>query len=153
MKHLLSERVATYGLLSILALVVGFHLLVMARVIPFAIVWGGRLPDESRMLAFETVSVLLNLLMLAVVGIRAGLLKLRVHCRLINGCLWGMAGIFLLNTAGNLLSANAFEKAVFTPLTLLLALFSLRLALRPTPAAGPEPPPVANGPTGRHREG
>jgi hypothetical protein len=40
-----------------------------------------------------------------------------------------MFGTFALNTLGDLASENSFEKAFFTPITVLLAFFSLRLAL------------------------
>jgi hypothetical protein len=128
-KKLISERVAANGLLVLLSLVVGFHLLVLTGVIPYQIVWGGRLNTQEQMLRFEVVSVLLNLLMLAVVGVKAGVLKWAIPPVIIKVGLWVMGGLFLANTVGNLFSTNEFEKLAFTPLTLLLALFSLRLAM------------------------
>lgn len=128
MKKLLSERTATNSLLLILALVVVMHLLILAGIIPFAMVWGGRLQNEAQMLRFESVSVLVNFLMLAVVALRAGLLRVRLHPIVGRIMLGLMAGLFLLNTVGNLLSTNPLEKVVFTPLTLVLFLLSLRLA-------------------------
>lgn len=141
MKLLLSERLAATGLLVVFALILLFHGLVITGVIPFGIVWGGRLQTHSQMLAFETVSIALNVLMLGVVAVWAGYWKVAVGARLLRAALWLMAGLFVLNTIGNLLSTNATEKAVFTPLTLLLALFSLRLALgsRPVVLRAPQP--------------
>ncbi|UOQ70108.1 hypothetical protein [Hymenobacter cellulosilyticus] len=134
MKTVLSARVAAHGILLILTLVVLFHLLVLTGVIPFDIVWGGRLKSFQEMLQFETVSIGLNLLMLVVAGIAAGRLRVRVSRLLLKGALWLMTGLFLLNTVGNLLAHTDLERLVFTPLTLLLALFSLRLALEREPA-------------------
>lgn len=128
MKKLLSERAATFCLLLILALLVVLHLLILAGIIPFALVWGGRLQNQAQMLRFETVSVLVNMLMLTVVALRAGLLRVRLHPIAGRILLGLMAGLFLLNTVGNLLSAHPFEQMVFTPLTLVLFLLSLRLA-------------------------
>ncbi|WP_044514261.1 hypothetical protein [Hymenobacter sp. DG25B] len=128
MKKLLSERAATFCLLLILALLVVMHLLILAGIIPFALVWGGRLQNQAQMLRFETVSVLVNMLLLAVVALRAGLLRVRLHPIAGRILLGLMAGLFLLNTVGNLLSAHPFEQMVFTPLTLVLFLLSLRLA-------------------------
>jgi hypothetical protein len=129
MKKLLSERAAVRSLLLILALVVIMHLLILAGIIPYAMVWGGRLQNKAQMVRFETVSVLVNILMLAVVSLRAGLLRVRLQ-PLVGRILLGlMAGLFLLNTVGNLLSTNTVEQVVFTPLTLVLFLLSLRLAL------------------------
>ena len=43
--------------------------------------------------------------------------------------LWLMFLLFLLNTLGNIFSLNKFEQLTFTPVTLVLSLLSLRLAL------------------------
>jgi hypothetical protein len=137
MKNLLSARAAAQGLRTILSFVVLFHLLVLTGVIPYGIVWGGRLQSREQMLSFEAVSIGLNLLMLAVVAVAAGRLRLRVPPRLIQGLLWLMAGLFALNTVGNLLATTTLERLLFTPLTLLLAVCSLRLALSPAGAAAP----------------
>jgi len=128
-KKFFTERTAIFCLLFILSSIIVFHLLVLAGVIPFQIVWGGRLTDHEQMVRFETVSILLNLFMLTVVAVRAGVLKVRVKLSVIQIMLWGMCGLLLLNTVGNLFSTNAFEKAVFTPLTLVLALCCWRLTI------------------------
>ncbi|UYZ60746.1 hypothetical protein [Hymenobacter latericus] len=129
MKTLLSERVAAYGMLLIVSLALVFHGLVLAGLVPADIVWGGGKKDPQQLLVLESVSVAINLLMWAVVAERVGWLKLGIHPRVVQGAWWLMVGLFLLNTVGNLLSVNSFEKAFFTPITLLLAVFSLRLAL------------------------
>lgn len=129
MTHFNTRRFATYGILTILSLVIVFHLLVIVGVIPFDIVWGGRLKDRSQMLSFEAVSVFINLIMLAVVAIYARILKVKINLLVIKIALWVMFILFLVNTIGNLFSSNETEKIVFTPLTFLLSLFSLRLAI------------------------
>ncbi|RIV17971.1 hypothetical protein DYU11_30145 [Fibrisoma montanum] len=129
MKTLISERFAANGLLAVLSLVIVFHLLVLLHVIPYTIVWGGRLTSDTQMVRFELTSIAINAFMLVVVAIRAGLLRVNFLPLLINIALWLMAGLFAVNTVANLASLNEFEKLAFTPLTLLLAVFSLRLAL------------------------
>ena len=124
-----TKRIATYGLLIILSLFVIFHLLILLRVIPFEMVWGGRLKNASQMVSFETVSIVINLIMLAGVGVYAGILQVKINPMVIKAGFGIMFVLFLLNTIGNLSSENEWEKMVFTPLTLLLSLFSLRLAL------------------------
>ncbi len=120
---------AAKGLLIILSLMILFHLLILLSIIPFDMVWGGRLKDTSEKLLYETVSVAVNLIMLAVVGVHTGYLKLKINRVVIKCLLWAMFFIFLLNTVGNSISDNGIEKAYFTPLTLLLSLLSLRLAV------------------------
>jgi hypothetical protein len=124
-----TERFALNGLFTILSLFVLFHLLVILNIIPFGLVWGGKIKDRSQMLTFETVSIIVNILMLAVVGIRAGYLKIAINQTVVRVILWIMFALFVLNTVGNLLSHNSFEKLVFTPVTLILAIFSLRVAV------------------------
>ncbi|GEO05691.1 hypothetical protein AAE02nite_33550 [Adhaeribacter aerolatus] len=133
MNNLDTTRIAATGMLIILSLIILFHLLVMVGIIPYDMVWGGRLKNSAQMLSFEAISILLNLIMLAVVGIKAGVFKVNIHRTIIQVALWAMFGLFLLNTLGNLLSQNELEKLIFTPLTLLLAVFSLRLALSKEP--------------------
>jgi hypothetical protein len=134
MENLNTTRLASYGLLLILSGVILFHIFVLSGLIPFAIVWGGRLQDTSQMLVFETISIAINLVMLAVAAIQAGMLKVKIRPGLIRTALWVMFALFLVNTLGNLFSNNELEKMLFTPLTGLLALFCLRLATSKTPA-------------------
>ncbi|HUH33568.1 MAG TPA: hypothetical protein VLZ28_06405 [Daejeonella sp.] len=129
MNNIDTRQIATYGLLSILSIIVLFHLLVICGIIPFEIVWGGRLKDFSQMIVFETISISLNLVMLFVVASDASLIKLKLNSLIIRIGLWTMCALFILNTAGNLLSNNETERLVFTPLTVLLSVFSFRLAV------------------------
>ena len=124
-----TKRIAANGILLVLSLMVLFHVLVMVQVIPYGMVWGGRLENSSQMLLFEAISIAVNLLMLGAVAISAGMVKVKINRGLLKAALWTMFAVFLLNTIGNLLSNNETEKLIFTPLTLLLSLFSLRLAI------------------------
>ncbi len=129
MKKILTYRFAIKGLLIILSCIVFFHLLVISGIIPFKIVWGGRLASRQEMLVFETVSIIVNLLMIAATIIKGNYIKLTIHQVIGKGIFWAMFGLFLMNTLGNLFSKNQFELFVFTPLTFVLALFSWRVAV------------------------
>ncbi|MFI5139363.1 MAG: hypothetical protein ACHQIM_16190 [Sphingobacteriales bacterium] len=129
MNRIIPERFALKGLLAILSLFILFHLLIISGAIPFGVVWGGTLKDKSQMLFFETISVIVNILLLSVAAIKAGILKIGVNSMVIQVILWIMFGLFLMNTIGNLFSNNHFEKLVFTPITLILSIFSLRVAM------------------------
>lgn len=128
MSPALTHRLAVSVLLIILSLVIIFHLLVLIGIIPFDIVWGGRLKDRQQMVAFETVSLVLNSVMLFIVSIKAGLIKIPIHITIIRVALWLMFALFVLNTVGNLLSKNQLEQIIFTPLTAILAICCFRLA-------------------------
>jgi hypothetical protein len=137
MKSFIPVRFAIKGLLIILSLFLVFHVLVMIGIIPFTIVWGGKIKDKSEMLTFETISILVNLIMIVVIMIKGRLITLMIYNRLIYQLIywgiiiiapWIMFGIFLLNTIGNLFSNNDYEKMVFTPLTIILAILSFSIA-------------------------
>ena len=130
MNKLISERLAVNSILIILSLIVLFHLAILTRLVPFDIVWGGRLKDTAQMRRFEAVSILANVLMIGVVAIRGGYLPVRVPTRIITILLWLMGALFVLNTVGNLASVNMWERLIFTPLTAVLALLCTRLAIR-----------------------
>jgi hypothetical protein len=117
------------ALMIILSLVVMFHLLIVVRAIPFSIVWGGRLENTSQMYLLEAVSIIINLVMLGIVAIHGGFLKLSIKQVIVQMALWLMFVLFLLNTVGNYSSQNQFERAVFTPLTLLLSILCLTQVL------------------------
>jgi len=111
------------------SLTIVFHALILASVIPYDIVWGGRLGNAKEMVLFEILSIGLNTLFLFVILIQAGIIRARISSKLIRGFIWGMLAFFLLNTLGNLASESAFEKAVFTPVTLILSICLLIVAL------------------------
>ncbi|NTS41176.1 hypothetical protein HRG84_09705 [Flavisolibacter sp. BT320] len=127
MKTTLSEQIARYGILFILAPMVVFHILVLTGVVPYTIVWGGRLTSKAEMIQFELISIASLVLMLFVVLLHAGLVRISLRPLFFKIAFWVMAGLFLLNTIGNMESLNETERLIFTPVTFLLFLFSLRL--------------------------
>ena len=128
-RSVISERVAANSLLGILSLVTVFHLFVVMGIIPFEIVWGGRLESTDQMIVFESVSLLVNIIMILVVMLHTGRFKVRADQRITTVVLWFMTILFLINTVGNLLSTNQTEKIIFTPLTAILCVFCFRLAI------------------------
>ena len=129
MKNIISENLAIKGILIILSMVVLFHLCVLIGIVPPEVVWGGRISDRSELVKMEIISILINLVMLQIVMVRAGYFKIKINPMIIKIALWAMAILFLLNTIGNIFSKNDFEKFAFTPLTLILAIFCIRLAI------------------------
>lgn len=127
--NITARKVAKIGLISIFSLTLIFHLLVLTGIIPYSIVWGGRITNQSQMVVFEAVSIVINAFFLLVILLKSGFFKVQLPEKITNGILWVMVIVFLLNTVGNLLSVNSLEKKIFTPITLLLAVFSLILVL------------------------
>jgi len=130
MKNSVTEKFATTALLIIFILVMLFHVLVLLGIIPFDMVWGGRLKSKEEMIPFEITSIALNSVMLGIVMIQAGLLKVKVKPIVLKIAFWCMFVLFAINTIGNIFSNNELERLIFTPLTLLLSVFCLRLAIK-----------------------
>ena len=113
--------------LIILSIVSIFHLLVLTEVVPYNIVWAGKINSVSEMRVFEFFSLTINAVIILVIAIKANYLKWNVPVRFLNGFIWFIFFLFSLNTIGNLFAATNFEKFVFTPITFILAVLCLRI--------------------------
>ena len=120
---------AQWGLLILLTLFLVLHFIILLKLIPYNLVWGGRLKSDKEMYRFEIFSILINSLLLIVILGQANFWMINIPNKIITYALWLMTGLFLLNTLGNVTSKNKLEQRLFTPITILLAIFSLILAL------------------------
>ncbi|HMJ46696.1 MAG TPA: hypothetical protein VK498_05170 [Ferruginibacter sp.] len=121
--------IAQWGLLILISLFLILHFFILLKWIPYNLVWGGRLKSDKEMYRFETFSILMNSLFVIIILVQGSLLAIDIPKRIITFALWLMMGLFLLNTLGNATSKNKLEQRIFTPITILLAIFSLILAL------------------------
>jgi len=124
------KKTAQRLLILLFSLSLLFHLLVVVKVIPYAIVWGGRLQTDTDMYRFETVSIIVNLFSLMVLLLKSGIIKSPIRPSFVNGALWVMFALMAMNTVGNLFSGNNLERIIFTPLTLVSAILLLVVLLR-----------------------
>jgi hypothetical protein len=120
---------AQYGLLILLALFLLLHFIILLKIIPYNLIWGGRLKSDKEMYRFEIFSVLITSLFIIVVLVQANFCMIKIPHKIITVALWLMTGLFVLNTLGNVVSKNKIERLVFTPVTIAMAVFSLVLAL------------------------
>ena len=130
MKKLISARLAGNILLVALGLLALFHILVLLGVIPADIVWGGMVQGvPSNLVTLETVALLLTLLFILIIAAKTGYVQAGRLSSAVNIGVWLIFAYLLLNTLGNLASGVSFEKLIFAPITILLALCAFRLAL------------------------
>lgn len=106
-------------MLGLLTLVIIFHLAVVLQIIPYSIVWAGKLNTVDEMYAFEAVSISINIFLVTVLLLKGNYIPHRISEQIINAALWLFFALFVLNTIGNLLAETMFERLVFSPLTLL----------------------------------
>ena len=122
-------KLAASMMMAFLSCVVVFHLLVLSGVVPYDLVWGGRLENATQMYVFETVSITINLAIIVVVGIKGGYIKPFLPSNVVTFLLWVLAILFALNTVGNLFAESKVEMILFTPLTLISAVLFYRMAI------------------------
>ena len=116
-------------MIVLLSCVVVFHLLVLSGIIPYNVVWSGRLESISQMYLFETVSITINLAVIAIMGIKGGYIKPFIPKRVVTFLLWILVILFTLNTVGNMFSKTTLETILFTPLTLISAILCYRMII------------------------
>jgi hypothetical protein len=112
------KKIYISTLLLISALVTVFHALILLRVIPFEITWGGKLKTVEEMYVFETLSILINSFFVFILLQKGEYIRYVMGRKTVNIILWIFFVLFTLNTIGNLFAETNFEK-YFTLLTLL----------------------------------
>jgi hypothetical protein len=117
---MINARTAIYVLLVAIGVVLFFHVLIISRVIPYEQTWGGRLKNDQEMLAFESVSVLTNILLSVSLMIKGRLLAWKIPSIVVSTLLWLFFVLFVVNTFANLFAATALERS-FSLLTLFFA--------------------------------
>ena len=104
--------------ISVLATV--FHLLILIKLIPFEITWGGRLKSVEEMYVFESLSILINSFFVFVLLQKAEYVRYYFGRKAVSVILWIFFVIFVLNTIGNVFAKTFFEK-IFSIITLISA--------------------------------
>jgi len=113
----MNSKTAIKILLWILLAVMLFHLSIILKIVPYEITWGGKLKNDSQMYIFETISIVINLILCVVLLIKGKYLRTFIPLKLVNIILWIFLVLFGLNTIGNILAETNFEK-FFAILTL-----------------------------------
>jgi len=109
-------------LLGILISVIFFHLLILVKVVPYEITWGGRLQNDTEMYVFEAISILINVFLIWILFMKGNFVKFQFPHVVQHTILWVFFVIFVLNTIGNLFAQTIFEK-FFSLLTGIIVIF------------------------------
>lgn len=127
---LIKFKSATFAVIIISILIVLFHCLVITQVIPYDIVWAGKLKSTQEMYQFETVSLIINFFLIFVILVNAEIIKLKINRKVIWVIILIFAVLFALNTIGNLTAQSNIEKYTATPITFILFILMWRLLLK-----------------------
>ena len=130
MKKLISARLAGNILLASLGLLLIFHVLVLLGAVPADIVWGGMIQGaQTNLILLETIALLITILFILIVAAKVGYIQAGKLSGVVSTGVWVIFVFLLLNTLGNLASGVSFENMIAAPVTILLALCALRLAI------------------------
>jgi hypothetical protein len=121
-----NRRVYLAILIGICFLALGFHLLILLKIIPYEITWGGKLKNDNEMYVFEIISIAINSFFAFVLLQKGNFVNPVFSEKVISIILWIFFVLFLLNTIGNLFATTVFEKSL-TIVTLVNAILIWRI--------------------------
>ena len=127
MKKLVSAKLAGNILLFSLGLLLIFHILVLLKIVPATMMWGGQ-ATSANLVVLEVIAIAVTLFFGFIIAAKAGYLSAGKFAAMLNILVWIIFAFLLLNTLGNLASDISAENFIFAPITLILALCALRLA-------------------------
>jgi hypothetical protein len=130
MMKIINANVAGNILLICLALLAAFHVFVIIGIVPSDIIWGGQIDDpHSNLFTLEIIALFVLVLFAIIISAKMGYIKANKFRKPTTIGVWIVFAYFVLNTIGNLASDVSFENLIFAPITILMALCSLRLAI------------------------
>lgn len=129
MNKFLSVKLSGSLLLSLLIILLPFHILILAKAIPYEIVWGGQIDDPSSLLIYEGLALFITIIFILIISMKTGYILSGKFVKVVNTGVWIIFIYFLLNIAGNLTSEIAVEKSLFTVVTIIMAFLAFRLAI------------------------
>ncbi|MRH99365.1 hypothetical protein GH721_02370 [Kriegella sp. EG-1] len=106
----MSQANAIKIMLYLLIAILLFHVCILLKIVPYENTWGGRLNSDSEMYVFETISILVNIFLIALLLIKGQFIKAFIPMKLANIILWFFFVLFVLNTIGNIFAKTNFEK-------------------------------------------
>jgi len=115
-----SKVAAITILIGLLSVVILLHLAILLQLIPYDIVWAGKIDSLESMYLLETVSLILNGTLMLVLYLKLKHLKQAMPTPVVDAILWIYVVIFGLNSVGNLFSQTLFELIFGTFFTLVM---------------------------------
>ncbi|MBL7788217.1 MAG: hypothetical protein JNL75_00120 [Chitinophagales bacterium] len=97
-------------LIAVSILVILFQFLILLKIVPYSITWGGRLETDEQMYTFVSLGILINCFFIFTLVQKGEYIKQIFSPKIITIILWIFYGLFILNTIGNLFAKTYFEK-------------------------------------------
>ncbi|PCJ67519.1 MAG: hypothetical protein COA58_03770 [Bacteroidetes bacterium] len=116
------KKTALKIMIGLLLTILIFHLSILLEIIPYEAVWAGKLNSVEEMYVFETISILINVLLLIVLRVKFKNIKTSKSNKIIDVIIWAFVFLFALNTLGNLFAKSLIEQILGTVLTAVSAI-------------------------------
>ena len=129
MKNLISFKLAGKITITIIVLLIIFHILVLLGVVPSNIVWGGQIAEKATVMRHEILRLLVSFIFLAIIIEKLNQNKITKFKKLHNIAFWFIIVFFVICSIVKLTSAVTLEKIIFIPVTVILSVLLFRLAI------------------------
>lgn len=129
MEDIISIELAGYILLIILGLLIIFHILIVVGIVPYNIVWAGKIKSKKELLLMESISLFISVMAMIIVGSKTKNLIFIEDPTIVNIGMWILLALFIINTIGNLTAKSPIEKYGFGTLTILISFLVLRIVI------------------------
>ena len=130
MKEIVSRKTSGIILIICLLTLMVFHILVILKILPSNIVWDGQMDNGLSVLFLEIAALVLTAFFILIAAAKTGYIKSHRLRKAANAGIWVIVVFFSFNIAGNLMAKTYLEKLVFTPLSILMVICSIRLATK-----------------------
>lgn len=116
---MINKEIALKLMTGLLSIVLLFHLCVLFEIISYENVWAGKINSLDEMRVFETISIIINALLITILFFKSKNIKNNVSNKVVNGIIWIFVFLFALNTIGNLFAESIIEQILGTALTFI----------------------------------
>ncbi|SOE23389.1 hypothetical protein SAMN06298216_3777 [Spirosomataceae bacterium TFI 002] len=106
----MNPKTAIKIMLFLVLAIILFHFCIVLKIVPYEITWGGRLKNDTEMYVFESISIIINLLLFSILLIKGKYIRELISMKAVNITLWAFFVLFGLNTIGNIIAKTNFEK-------------------------------------------
>lgn len=94
MKKMISQKQAINIMIALLTAVLVLHTLVLTGVIPYAIVWVGKISAAEEMRKLEQISICANSFVILILLVKAGYIQNKIPAKILNTIIWLLVVLF-----------------------------------------------------------
>ena len=129
MKQYISLKLAGNFLIISNFLIIIIHVLILFKFLPYSLFWRDQIIDETSIQKYEIIAIIVSLLFIGSILVKVEYVKQPKFKGISDLTLWTMLMYFIISTLGNFTMGITLEILIYAPITLLLSVFTYRLAV------------------------